>query len=78
MDTYHIRVQGHLHNRWAARFAPLRLTRLPTGETLLAGELADQGALYGVLLQLRDLGLTLTEVRVERDADKGEPWQTTR
>lgn len=78
MGIYHIHVQGHLHDRWAARFAPLTLARLPSGETLLTGELADQGALYGVLLQLRDLGLTLTEVRVEREADKEDVCRTTR
>jgi len=78
MGTYQIRVQGHLHDRWAARFAPLTLARLPSGETLLTGVLADQGALYGVLLQLRDLGLTLTELRLEREAEKGEACPTTR
>jgi hypothetical protein len=78
MGTYQIRIQGHLHDRWAARFAPLTLTRLPSGETLLSGELTDQGALYGVLLQLRDLGLTLTEVRVERVASKEDVCRTTR
>ncbi len=62
MATYHIRVQGHLPDRYAAWFDPLTITREPSGETLLSGELEDQGALFGVLLKIRDLGLPLLSV----------------
>jgi hypothetical protein len=33
------------------------------GETILTGALQDQAALYGVLMKMRDLGLTLVSVR---------------
>lgn len=45
MPRYSIRVQGHLPDRYAAWFDPLTLRCEPDGTTVLAGELADQGAL---------------------------------
>jgi hypothetical protein len=62
---YEIRVQGHLDADWSAWFAGLAITSLPGGETRLAGELADEAALHGVLARVRDLGLPLLAVRRE-------------
>jgi len=59
---YEIRLQGRLDARWAARFDGMALT-IDDGCTLLAGRVVDQSALYGVLQQLRDLGLPLVSVR---------------
>ena len=61
-ETYHIRVRGHLDATWAAWFDGLAATNEPGGETLLAGPIADQAALHGVLLRIRDLGLPLLSV----------------
>ena len=72
MACYHIRIQGHLPDRYAAWFAPLTLTREPSGETLLTGELVDQGALFGILLKIRDLGLPLLTVSPSPD-EEGAP-----
>lgn len=58
LNTYEIRVVGHLAAHWQARFAPLTLTLDPCGETVLTGRL-DQAALHGVLAQMRDLGLKI-------------------
>ncbi|HEX6739231.1 MAG TPA: hypothetical protein VF310_13210 [Vicinamibacteria bacterium] len=60
-----IRVRGHLDGDWAAWFDGLAIARLPGGETRLAGELADEAALHGVLARVRDLGLPLLAVRRE-------------
>ena len=62
MACYHIRIQGHLPDHYAAWFTPLVITREASGETLLAGELVDQGALFGILLKIRDLGLPLLTI----------------
>ena len=62
MMIYHIRVQGHLPDRYSAWFDPLTITREASGETLLTGELVDQSALFGMLLRIRDLGLPLLTV----------------
>lgn len=59
MARYTIRIHGHLADHYAAWFSPLSITREPAGETLLTGDLADQGALFGLLLKIRDLGLPL-------------------
>lgn len=59
---YRICVQGHLDPYWQERFAGLRLEQQETGTTLLSGELPDQAALQGLLLQITRLGLTLLEL----------------
>jgi hypothetical protein len=59
---YEIIVKGHLDGRWARQFGGMTLTALPGEQTLLAGPLADQPALHGVLARIRDLGLTLVSV----------------
>ena len=56
---YRIRVKGHLASSWQTWFAPLQITNEASGTTVLAGLLPDQAALYGVLLKLDRLGLTL-------------------
>ena len=56
---YHIRLKGHLASSWQPWFAPLKITNEASGTTVLAGPLPDQAALYGVLLKIDRLGLTL-------------------
>ncbi|GAC1534538.1 MAG: hypothetical protein NVS2B7_02790 [Herpetosiphon sp.] len=62
MPSYYIRVRGHLPDRYTSWFDNMNITRQPSGETLLAGELVDQSALFGVLLKIRDLGIPLLAV----------------
>lgn len=66
---YQIRVRGHLDDDWAEWFDGLAITHEAGGTTLLAGELADQAALHGVLAKVRDLGLCLLAVTT---ADAGQ------
>jgi hypothetical protein len=67
-EYYVIRVRGHLEPRWAEWFSGLTLTHTEAGETILAGPVADQAALHGLLVRIRDLNLTLVSVaRVEPD-----------
>ena len=59
---YEIRVAGVLDARWAARFDGLQI--IGQGEeTVICGLLADQPALHGLLIKVRDLGLCLISVR---------------
>lgn len=63
---YHIRVKGHLDLHWAEWFDGLAITHEANGETLLSGPVIDQAALYGLLLKIHNLNLTLLSVnRVE-------------
>jgi hypothetical protein len=59
---YEIRVKGHLPQDWSAWFEGLTIIQYPNGETVLAGPLRDQAALFGVMIKLRDLGLILLSV----------------
>jgi len=60
---YEITVQGILEPRWSAWFDGLQLTSDAAGRTTISGPVADQAALHGLLTRIRDLGLTLLEVR---------------
>jgi hypothetical protein len=60
---YEIRVRNRLDTRWSRRLGDLEITPLPNGESLIAGPVTDQAALYGLLSRMRDLGLVLVSVR---------------
>lgn len=62
MTIYEIRVAGHLDQRWSAWFDGLALT-YDGSTTLLRGALADEAALHGVLIKVRNLALPLLSVR---------------
>src|SRR5260370_19065445 len=62
---YHIRVKGHLSPSWQAWFEGLEIMQEEDGTSLLSGFLRDQAALYGILLRIRTLGLTLLSLSRE-------------
>lgn len=61
---YQIRVRGRLGRTMRAAFPALD-AQVHGEDTVLAGVLADQAALYGALAQMEALGLELLEVRRE-------------
>jgi hypothetical protein len=48
---------------WSAWFEGLEVSCDQAGQTTIAGPVADQAALHGLLAKLRDLGLELLSVR---------------
>jgi hypothetical protein len=62
---YEIVVRGRLSETLLAAF-PTLAAEAQGAETVLAGTLSDQAALYGVLAQIEALGLELLEVRRPR------------
>jgi len=59
---YHIAVRGRVTERLGSAFAGFALE--PGRErTILVGEIRDQAHLYGVLDQIRNLGLELVSVQ---------------
>ncbi len=60
---YQIKVEGHLNPAWSEWLEQLTLTHDPDGCTSLTGSVVDQAALHGVLIKIRDLGLTLISVQ---------------
>jgi hypothetical protein len=61
-ETYEIRVQGHLDQRWSTWFDGMELDLADDGSTLIRGPVADQSALHGLIQKVRDLGLPLISV----------------
>jgi hypothetical protein len=59
--TFEIHVRDVLDEKWAAFFAPLSLS-LGMEETILTGVVHDQAELFGILLKIHDLGLTLVSL----------------
>jgi len=61
--TYEFLVDGHLDDHWSAWLDGLTLARHDDGTTSLAGAMADQAQLHGLLARLRDMGATLVSLR---------------
>jgi hypothetical protein len=62
-EYYLIRVQSHLGPSSAEMFEGFTIRHEANGETVLTGPVTDQATLHGVLMKIRDLGLTLVEVK---------------
>ena len=60
-DLYEVRIQGHLHQRWAA-WLDGDLSQINDATTVVRARVADQAALHGLLNKVRDLGLPLISV----------------
>jgi len=62
-EVYQIVVKGHLGSEWSEWFDGLTITQVNNGTTILTGPVVDQTALHGVLMKIRDLGLSLLLLR---------------
>lgn len=60
---YELRVRGALDSRWSSWFEGMDVSSDEHGETVIVGAVADQAALHGLLIKIRDLGLPLVSVR---------------
>ena len=59
---YRIKVKGQLGDSWSGWFEDMAISS-NSGETILTGPVADQAALHGLLIRIRDLNLTLLSVK---------------
>jgi len=59
---YRIRIRGRLGDRFATAFDSMCLEPEP-GNTVLSGVCVDTSALFGVLDQVRALGLDLVDIQ---------------
>lgn len=55
-------VHGHLPNQWLDWFSGLQVVNRADGDAELSGEVCDQAALFGVLIRLRDLGMSIVSL----------------
>ncbi len=60
---YEIRVADGLDQSWSAWFDGMEITTEPGGVTVIAGDVADQAALHGLLARVRDLALPLLSLQ---------------
>jgi len=60
---YEIRVQGVLDEHWSDWFDGMQITSELDRVTVIAGPVADDAALHGILAKIRDLGLPLISLR---------------
>ena len=66
--SYEIRLMGSLTPRWTTWFDGLQVSEDDDGTTVIAGPVADQAALHGLLQRIRDLGIPLISVdRIQED-----------
>ena len=63
-SVYEIRVKGHLDQRHLEWLEGFSVGLQSNGETIITGLVADQSALFGLLLRIRDLGIPLLSVGV--------------
>ena len=66
---YNIRIFGCLDDSWSGWFDDMEIQEEADEVTLLRGEIADQAALYSILMRVRDLGMPL--LSIERLRDRG-------
>ena len=58
---YRIKLKGCLDHKWSDWFEQMKIST-QDDETILTGPVADQAALHGLLIRIRDLNLTLLSV----------------
>ncbi len=63
MERYEIKVRGEIDRDWSSWLGDMEITHSEDGMTVLRGELIDQAVLFSVLSRIRDMGLTLIEVK---------------
>ena len=62
---YRIKLKGRLDPKWSDWFGQMKIFT-EGSETILTGPIADQAALHGLLIRIRDLNLTLLSLeRIE-------------
>jgi len=58
---YRIKLNGRLDRKWSDWFDQMEIST-EGDQTILTGPVADQAALHGLLIRIRDLNLTLLSV----------------
>jgi hypothetical protein len=59
-----VSVHGELTPSWSSFFGGASLALTTDGATTIEGRLPDQAAVHGLLVTIRDLGLSLISIRV--------------
>lgn len=73
VQSYRVYVQNQLDDSWRSLLEGFTLESQADGSTLLSGSVADQAALFGVLVRLRDMGLVILRVEQASGSHPAEP-----
>ena len=65
---YQIRVRGLLDHHWKEWLDGFNISYEKQGITVLVGKVIDQPQLHGLLIKIRDLGISLVSVEEIEDA----------
>jgi len=74
-NRYQFRLKGHLDESWVEWLSDMSIDHQHDGTTLITGQVTDQAALFGLISQLRDLGMPLLSVNL-LESDSGTAPQT--
>ena len=66
MPQVEIKIEGYLDKNWVEWLEGFEISHTQQNETILAGKVNDQSALYGTIAKLRDLGLKLISVNSKK------------
>ncbi len=69
-DRFMIRVKGHIDEQHFVWCNQIPVTQRENGETILQGTIRDQAELYGILLQIQDLGMKLVSLTAHENGVK--------
>ena len=79
--NYRIKLKGCLDAKWSDWFDQMAIST-HGGNTILTGPVADQAALHGLLIRIRDLNLTLLSIECiepkKRQNDRSPELQSNR
>ncbi len=82
-QRYEVTIRGHLTSQLTGIFDDVHIVCLADGNTRITSNPIDQSALYGLLMRLRDLGMTLISVESfstragQEIDDENNPAKTT-
>ncbi len=65
MEDVEILIKGRIDFHWSDWLGGLQITHVGQEQSLLAGSIADQATLHGILSKLRDLDLKLVSVNLK-------------
>jgi hypothetical protein len=72
MQKVEIRLEGCLDRHWEEWFEGVAIRLNGNGDTIMAGNVVDQAALFGLIGKLRDLGVTILAISFN-DQEDDEP-----
>jgi hypothetical protein len=72
MQSIEIRIKGQIDPSWSDWLGGMAISHTKNGETIIAGSVRDQSALYGLLFRFSSLGFQLLSLTIARGGPRSE------